>query len=312
MRKRIIGILFLTLLITASCSKKENEKLRIASPQGAPLLAQFNIDYNNLSDNKYTIDKLTGPADIKEALIENKYDLIYAPINLGMSIYNTNKSYCLLRGITFGNLYFGSKENINSIEDLNNKDIVLFGKNTINDVIANHLFDYYNITPNNIEYVSDTATSKTQFVASSDKVYLLADPTKSLSYYSLLSNNINTYYLSLQDLLNESDGIDGFAQAGLFIKKDLSLNDSRVIEYLNSLNESIDLLNNSDLIESNNSKIKELGYYNFSNQILLSAISGSNIRYVKASDMKDIVEKTYSLKLELVGGSLADEGFYKD
>jgi hypothetical protein len=46
-------------------------------------------------------------------------------------------------------------------------------------------------------------------------------------------------------------------------------------------------------------------------KVLQSAIPGCNIKYVKASELKEMFEATYNLNLALIGGKLPDEGFYQ-
>ena len=310
MKKKFLFIYFILLFSIISFSKKiENiKKLTIALPGGAPSVAQIYCQKDNsLCD--CTI--LNGADNIKAAFLNESYDLIYAPSNLGASIYNKNKTYKLLSGITFGNLYFASKEKIEKIEDLNDKKVVLFGQNTINDKIVTNILSFYNINAD-ISYLSDTAQTKLSFLASSDdSVYLIADPLKSACNYALSNQNINSYYLSVQSLFKNINNVDGFSQACLFVNsKTYSSSKDLINNYLNKLNESIDLINNEKLIIDNNKLIKEFGYFDLPNEVLKDAIIGSNIRLVKGSYMKNIFEETYKSSLNLIGGKLPDEEFY--
>ena len=316
MKKRIIvlcGLLATFSLLSCGNDTTDDYVLSTATPVGAPALAQFELAYNYTEDSNYSVTTLSGASYIKAALISGSYDLIYAPINLGAQVYNSNQSYTLLCGITFGNLYLGSKGEINSLSDLNGKDLVLFGKGTINDLITNYILDSNNIETNSITYVADAATAKTSFVSDSDnKVYLLADPTKSASQIALKGNNISTYFIDIEEEYKNLTTYDGFAQAGLFVKKTTYQNhQDLVLDYLDKLEGSIESLNNLDNVSENNEKITELGYFSLPDAVLKSAIPGCNIRYETASSIKDMVEATYSLNLSLMGGSLPDEGFYQ-
>jgi hypothetical protein len=57
--------------------------------------------------------------------------------------------------------------------------------------------------------------------------------------------------------------------------------------------------------------LKELEYFDLPEKVLQSAIPGCNIKYVKASELKEMFEATYNLNLALIGGKLPDEGFYQ-
>jgi hypothetical protein len=301
----IIFILFLS-----SCKKSDDKLLKIATPTGAPMLAQLDISYDvyKEKEKRFETSILSGPDEIKASFLEGRYDLIYAPINIGAQIYNANQSYRLLAGITFGNLYFVSKDKIDDIHDLDNKDIILFGKNTINDLIATYIINSNDIKPKTISYVSDVQAIKANLIESNNnEVYLIADPIK-----SVVESSINISVLSIQDLFNDLKNISGFAQAGLFVKySSYTSNTDLINDYINLLKESINSLNKEENIIETNNKIKELKYFNFSDKVMLDAIIGSNIRFVEGKNMKNIVENTYNLNLKLLGGKLPDEYFYK-
>jgi hypothetical protein len=301
----IIFILFLS-----SCKKSDDKLLKIATPTGAPMLAQLDISYDvyKEKEKRFETSILSGPDEIKASFLEGRYDLIYAPINIGAQIYNANQSYRLLAGITFGNLYFVSKDKIDDIHDLDNKDIILFGKNTINDLIATYIINSNDIKPKTISYVSDVQAIKANLIESNNnEVYLIADPIK-----SVVESSINISVLSIQDLFNDLKNISGFAQAGLFVKySSYTSNTNLINDYINLLKESINSLNKEENIIETNNKIKELKYFNFSDKVMLDAIIGSNIRFVEGKNMKNTVQNTYNLNLKLLGGKLPDEYFYK-
>ena len=301
----IIFILFLS-----SCGKNDDKTLKIATPTGAPSLAQLDISYDvyKEKEKRFEISILSGPDEIKASFLEGRYDLIYAPINIGAQIYNANKEYRLVSGITFGNLYFVSKDKIESIYDLTDKDIILFGKNTINDLIASYILTYNEIKTKSINYVSDVQASKARLIESNNnEVYLIADPIK-----SVIESTLDVSILSIQDLFYDIKNISGFAQAGLFVKHSSYVSNTNLInEYIKLVKESINSLNNEENITKTNNMIKELKYFNYSDEIMIDAIKGSNIRFVEGLNMKNIVENTYNLNLKLLGGKLPDEDFYK-
>ncbi len=301
----IIFILFLS-----SCGKNDDKTLKIATPTGAPSLAQLDISYDvyKEKEKRFEISILSGPDEIKASFLEGRYDLIYAPINIGAQIYNANKEYRLVSGITFGNLYFVSKDKIESINDLTDKDIILFGKNTINDLIASYILTYNEIKTKSINYVSDVQASKARLIESNNnEVYLIADPIK-----SVIESTLDVSILSIQDLFYDIKNISGFAQAGLFVKHSSYVSNTNLInEYIKLVKESINSLNNEENITKTNNMIKELKYFNYSDEIMIDAIKGSNIRFVEGLNMKNIVENTYNLNLKLLGGKLPDEDFYK-
>ena len=313
MKKKILSILVMPLLLI-SCnsnitSTSNSYTLTVAVPKGAPAIAQSLISYN--IDNKANI--LDGAPNIKAALTAGSYDLIYAPSNLGCQVYNANQSYTMLAGITFGNLYFASTSSINSVSDLNNKNIILFGKGSINDLVSKYIIEQNNIEAN-ISYLDSANDTKTMFVANQDKdaIYLLADPQASAAKIALNSKGINSSLLSVEELIKSKTGFDGFSQASLFVKKSTYTEHKELVEdYLNKLENSISYINNLDNISNTTKMLKELEYFDLPEKVLQSAIPGCNIKYVKASELKEMFEATYNLNLALIGGKLPDEGFYQ-
>jgi len=313
MKKKILSILVMPLLLI-SCnsnitSTSNSYTLTVAVPKGAPAIAQSLISYN--IDNKANI--LDGAPNIKAALTAGNYDLIYAPSNLGCQVYNANQSYTMLAGITFGNLYFASTSSINSVSDLNNKNIILFGKGSINDLVSKYIIEQNNIEAN-ISYLDSANDTKTMFVANQDKdaIYLLADPQASAAKIALNSKGINSSLLSVEELIKSKTGFDGFSQASLFVKKSTYIEHKELVEdYLNKLENSISYINNLDNISNTTKMLKELEYFDLPEKVLQSAIPGCNIKYVKASELKEMFEATYNLNLALIGGKLPDEGFYQ-
>jgi hypothetical protein len=152
------------------------------------------------------------------------------------------------------------------------------------------------------------------FVANQDKdaIYLLAEPQASAAKIALNSKGINSSLLSIEELFKSKTGFDGFSQASLFVKKSTYINHKELVEdYLNKLENSISYINNLDNISNTTKMLKELEYFDLPEKVLQSAIPGCNIKYVKASELKEMFEATYNLNLALIGGKLPDEGFYQ-
>lgn len=304
MKKFFIFFLMIFTFSLYSC-KKEEAIINIAVPSGAPSLATLNLSYN---DN-YNVDVKSGVSNIKAAFLSNDYDFIIAPTNQGVQLFNANKNYKMVSTITCGNLYLASDFNLNSLQDLNGKKVVLFGKNTVNDMIVNYILKENNVSCN-IEYVDDLNTAKTLFLASqSDTSYLLADPQKSAIENNLISQNKTYTFIDIQEEFKKITGTAGFAQASLFVKS--SVSSDNVQKVLNDIKENIQFITKESNISDTNVKIKELGYFNLEDSIMYKAIIGSNFNIISGlKGMKDIVDKTYIINLNLVGGELPSEEFY--
>jgi len=314
-KKNLLLSLFAILALTSCGKSNDNFKLSVAFPNGAPALSQYDIAYSLINNESPSITntKLSDAASIKAGLIDKQYDLIIAPANLGAQVYNTNQSYTMLCGLTYGNIYFASTTKIETIDDLNNMNFVSFSKGSITDLVSSYIIKESNVSVTTT-YMDSAADTKTALVADQKEntVYLVADPTASASKIALNKQNKECYLVSVEDVWKSITGYDGFVQAALFVKKD-TFNDHKevVLDYLDRLEKSCNNLNDLSKLSENNKKITELGYFNLPDAVLKSAIPGCNIKYRKASDIKDMFERTYNLNLSLVGGKLPDEGFYQ-
>lgn len=306
MKKLFTVLLLLFLLTITSCNNVSNDTIIIASPLGAPALATLDTAYEARfnDDSKYKFETLSNTTDVKAAFLSGTYDFMVAPVNIGAQIYNTNQSYKLVAGLTFGNLYFVSKSKIDSINDFTGKNIYLFGKNTINDNVTLSVLNKYNVEAN-INYNDSVNTNKTAFLAdTSDAIYLLAEPVKSAISQTLKSKGIDVYSISVNNEFSEN----GFLQAGLFVKSNIK---SEIVEeVVSDIKLSINNLNNTENISTTNNKIKELEYFDLSDDVMKEAIRGSNIDFISGDKLKNIFELTYKDSLSLLGGELPDEEFY--
>ncbi len=308
--KRIFLTLFIIICFSFTSCKNESTKISIASPLGAPALASACLAYDIKSgkNDKYTFETLANTTDVKAAFIAKSYDFIFAPTNIGAQIYNMDKSYKLVSGITFGNLYFVSKFEIDSINDFVSRDIFLFGKNTINDVICNKVLNNYNIDLN-IKYNDSVNTNKTAFLAdTSNAIYLLAEPVKSAMNATLDSKGISMYEISVEEEMEKISGFKGFAQSGLFVKS--TIEKSAVEEVSSIIKDSINNILKETNKKETNKKIKDLGYYDLSDEVMYNAIINSNIDFVIGEDLINIFNYTYKDNLSLIGDKMPDYEFY--
>lgn len=309
MKKFLFPLIFVLTLI--SCNKKESniDTLSIAVPGGAPSLSVLDLMY----DDKDSIDVLNDSAVIKSSFLNESYDLIVAPANIGAQVYNANKNYYMLAGLTFGNLYLVSKTPFNTISDLSSFNFISFGKGTITDLVSSYVLKENNITINT-SYLSSTADTKTAFISTTNEkeVYLIADPIYSQVKSNFKTNSKSFYSISLTEEWNKCTNTQGFLQAALFVLKKTYLSKEELVnKYVDQIKESITNLNNESNINITNQKIKDLNIFDFSDLVMINAIKGSNIRYLSGIESKEIFEKTYSHNLSLIGGKLPDEEFYK-
>lgn len=297
----ILGALFATVAL-ASCNsnKKDDYTLTVAAPTGAPLVASASA----LSDVELV--KITDTALIPTFFVANEKDIIIAPVNVGTMLYNNNQStYKLASVITFGNLYFASQaDGFDEVFDLNDKDVVFFGENTVNQVVVDYVLNQYNVTPKSTTYLGNTKLTQTELLSKSDSIVLIAEPALSAAK----KQNSNIKSISVEDLFVEKSGNNKYCQAGCFVKEDtITKHKEAVNGFLKNVKKSCDLASTdaealADLAISIDDSTPKA--------VLAASIPGCNISYGKASDIKTMFEFTCNLDLTKFGNKLPDNNFY--
>lgn len=296
--KKNFSLLIILFMFTSlsACSKKEG-KLSVVCPNGAPAIAICSLD-----EEKYDISFGYEPVTLQTAFINKEADIIVAPINLGSTMYSKNQNYRLGAILTWGNLYLASKTSF-TLDDLNNKDLVLFGQNTINDSIVQYIFKENNLTlGENTTYLGSTNDTQAKLLTSEDGIYLVAEPA-----LSLIKTKCDVYSISIQEEYKKISKSSSYPQAACFIKNDLINNNKKIVDsFLIDIKNSSDKCQNS--IEDVSSRAEELSLGK--KNILINAIPNLNITYVSAKSSQSAIEFVVSINSKLFGGTNPTREFY--
>ena len=274
-------------------------------PTGTPSLGIANV----LNDKTLVDANIVSGSDPLIAAFTNaSYDVVVAPVNLGAKLYNANEnfSYILYKTIVWGNYYLVSNEEIATLESLEGKTVLVFGKNSTPDVVLRTLISAKNINVN-LEYVDDVATANSYLLSGKADIIVSAEPS-----LTKMSANKNFYTLDLQKQWQQLTGSYSLPQAGIFIKKD-SKDEKYLKTVLDKMIESVQmaqtkpnvLIASAVSVDENLAKIGE--------ETLQKAIGNCNLR-VEETD-KEAIEFYFSQVIQLgigatVGGKLPDEAFY--
>ena len=219
-------------------------------------------------------------------------------------MYNNDIQYKLIAAVTFGNYYLVSTIEDFEIEDLQNKEIICFGKNATSDIVLNYVLEG-NFIQADIMYVDSLDMANSELVIDNDKIILSAEPA--LPVLKTKVEGINV--IDLQAEYDKLSGTGSYPQSGVFAKTNLE--DKIIDDFLNNLAASVEDVNQDEA--STASLAVELNY-NFTYDILVQAISQSNIDFKKADEIKSNLEFYFNIIMDmnpaLVGGKLPDEGFY--
>ncbi len=303
-RKYLLTLMMIVfgLFILSGCTSSDDYKLKISSPSGAPLVAIAGA----LDNDKQELSLNLEAQALQPLFVNNEMDFIVAPINLGATLYSKNANYKLAAVLTWGNLFFASKNaDFDNVEDINGKELVLFGENTINDVVCSYVLNNFNVTPVTKTYLGSTQLTQ-QGLLSDDggKVYLVAEPAISAAKFK--DATIKT--ISVQDLFYTASSGKKFAQAGLFVNKNTLVNHEMLAKnFIKKVSESVALVKTEP--DALADKAISFGI-STPKAVLVSSFEGCNISFVKAKDAKTDVEYTANLDLTKFGGSVPNDEFY--
>jgi NitT/TauT family transport system substrate-binding protein len=282
------------------------------APLGSPALAQTYMESTlpNIGDNvTYEIEIVSGTDPLISAFGSGSHDIIYAPTNMGAMLVATgdNVNYQFAAAVSWGNLYLAtSSETPITIDDLDGKELVVFGQNATPDIILQTILDSYtfDVEPT-LTYVDSAGTANTTLIADNSKIVLLAEPV--LSVAGLNVENLQT--IDLQSEWETVTGTSSYPQAGIFVKDTLP---KEVVDaYLNEVKISINEANDDPAAVAQMAADLE---YGFPVPVLTNAIGRSGLIFKTAAESKDALETYFGYILDfnpaLIGNALPEDEFY--
>lgn len=305
MKRFLLGIMALITLVLVGCSnqnKKDDYKLKVSAPGGAPAIAISELA--TTYQNDYEIDFGLGADALQPLFVNKSKDVIIAPINLGAKLYTKNAEYKLAAVLTWGNLFFASQKEDFTLSSMNDSDVFFFGEGTVNDVVVKYVLKEKNIVPKSITYLASTAATQEKLLTNSDSIVLIAEPSLSVAK----TNNAGIKSISVQELYKEVSGNNEFPQAGCFVStKTINEHKGVVNEFLKRLEVSASKCATDTETVAGYAEALELGG---KKAILTKAIPNCNINFVKAKNAKAQLEFAVSINSALFGGSNPVEEFY--
>ena len=304
-----VCVLFLFVFSVLGCETDDEQSLNIIVPAGSPSLAQtyFQHERPELDGVEYNVDVVSGPEPLGAAFGSESHDIIFAPTNLGAHLINSGDvPYKFAAAVTWGNFYLVSGEPLDTMEDLDGKDITAFGRNSTPDIILQSPLNEYDFEEEPvIQYVSSVQVALGELKADSEKIVLLAEPVLSVGQMDM----DNLQILDLQDEWEKYTGKSSYPQAGIFVKDSLSTD--LVEAYLALIEESVQMaIDDPALI----AEYAETLDYGFPRPVLENAIPRSHIRYSSAEeareDLEFFFERILELNPDLIRNHLPDDEFY--
>ena len=294
----------------------EPVELSVLVPFGSPALAMAGLITNessqvgeySLGENiTYKTEIVNGADPLVAAFTSQSHDVIVAPTNLGAKFYSMGMPYVYAGAVVYGNLYLASMGTLDSLSDLEGKDIVAFSQNSTPDVVLLTVLKYAGVQDVNIRYVGSVSEAQGELLAGTAYAALLAEPILSVTKTKAKINVID-----LQSQWAKLTGEQSYPQAGIYIKADIIANNPDIVtSFLDMVKASIDEANNYPAAIAADLEAMEFG---LPAKIIESAIPNSHLIFVSSEDSRDDLEFYYEKIMELnpalIGGELPDDGFY--
>lgn len=286
--KRIIVLLFISLLVACSAKPFEWESLSILSPKGAPALSLVPL----IQENKDSIEFVDGADILSAELIKGEKDLIIAPVNLGAALSKKDSNPYRLYGIvTWGNLYLVSNSDVSLVKD---EPIALFGEQAVPGLVFNSIKEQLDL--NFVSTVFNAVTDvQGQLISKSFNIGLMAEPlvTATIAKAKTLETPINlSVYKDVQSLWQEKTGFENYPQAAVFIKSDMSADKLKQVDarFEMMMAYNLEINNKPSILETDITEDVSATLGVPSSKILAQAWERMNVNVVKASDNKDSIE----------------------
>ncbi|PAB59892.1 ABC transporter substrate-binding protein [Anaeromicrobium sediminis] len=322
--KKIISLI-LTLLVMlsfAGCTKEvepkvETEKINVnvASLKGPTGMGMVRLleDKPNFGENievNYSIE--SAPDLLKSKLLNKEIDIAALPTNLASIMYNkTEGSYQLGAVNTLGVLYVvTSRDDIKSINDLNDKEIGVSSKGSVPDFIFNYILNKNNIENININYIVEHGNLAKQLISGDRDLALLPQPF--VTMVTMKNKNLKIA-MDIQEEFRNIEGQDRHIPMGcIVIRKEFAQNHPQVVEQFLKEYENSIKWTSENVVEA--SKLIEKFEILPSAKMAELAIPKSNLVYIDSKDSKDMLDKFYELLMNFnpksIGGKIPDESFY--
>lgn len=212
---RKIAAIALSALLLAGCSMNSNQTpVSLLTPKGAPSVA-----FVQAIDKKSVDWKAVDGTDIITAEMVKpspSYDLIVAPINLGVKLMNSGAQYSLAAVISWGNLYLVGTPDYQAQPQL-----AAFGQGAV----PQYVLDTYlaeqklSVQPTYFNSVNDV---QAQLLSGKANVALLAEPAASATIAKAKEMGVELSIVAdLQDTYATAMGLEekGYPQAAIFVRK---------------------------------------------------------------------------------------------
>lgn len=276
--KKMFKVL-LAALFVCGCSAKTPAKTdyQVLCPSGAPTLA-FLSSYEEINENgHFEVTNGTDQLVAELTKADSQYDIIVAPVNLGMKLISAGKSEYELNGIiTWGNLYLvGTKDALSGEGEL-----LLFGEGAVPGKIFETSQIETTLTPT---YMGEASLVSAALISGQANAGLLAEPLVSATIAKAKEQGVELSVLvDMQEAYAKSQGSEdyGYPQAAIFVKNGMDI--SNLTDQIKTFTEG-DMAKTGDYLEAIGTDTLGLP----AAPMVLKSLEKQNVHYQPASEVKE-------------------------
>ena len=253
MRKsiKIIAIIAVLALVCVACvslvacndngndnpTPAPQTELRFSAPEGTPALAMLRLVTDNKEIDGYKVNySVVKPANIASEMASKSSDLVIMPVNAGANLIRQGAAYKLVSVAVDGSLYMvGKTENGGALtlDDVKGKKIACIGKEGVPGLVFRYVMNKNDVelvsedvTPNenqvSVQYVADGPAARVLLANGSVDFAVVGEPAAT-AFKGALKLNAE---MDMQAEYAKASGATTYAQAGLFVKTELTQNKS--------------------------------------------------------------------------------------
>lgn len=308
--RKLIAFMMVLAMVCGLCAFAGAEgELTVTAPNGAPALAIAAY----VAENKDIYTPVAADI-IGSTFVKGEADFIIAPVNAGALMHkkyvagDNEHEYKLAAMVSWGNLYFAAQREELKPEDLNGAAITLFGENTINASVVLYALKELGIEPAKVEYLAGADKTKELLLSDADAIVVTAEPALTAAKFAAKQKEQVVSSVSVNELLKQATGEDGYAQAALFVKAETAAAQPEAVEaFLKSVEEACGkCATDVEAVAEAAVALEILP----NAKVAAAAIPGCAIRFVSAKEAREQIEKTAGIDLKQFGGELPPDDFY--
>jgi len=309
----LISVFFILILSFFSCTNKDSKTISIGILEGPSTVSFIKMIHEPpiIEGKKVKFIIKSDPMQIQALMMQNKLDFAVLPTVMAANLYNKGVDYSVLAIPIWGTLYLASNDSsVQSISELKNQTIHVFGQGATADILLNKYLQNNNMQKVKIDYsYSSNHEIAMALLHQKIKLAVVSEPQMSV----LLSKDTSIQILSeitCEDI-DSTFNNNIFAQTSFLVNNRLYSDYKDLIKEISTAYAESCEYTNHHTDEAAKLLLK-LGYY----PDLITAFRSiplCNIHFVPASEIKDKIAMYlnifYNAEPKSVGGKMPDDNF---